>query len=164
MEISVRLAEIELDSVVNGPGVRTVLYTQGCKHQCKGCHNPSTWDFKGGKTWKYDEILEKLKKNKLSTGVTWSGGDPVYQSKDVYEINYKLKKLGYNIWLYTGFTFEYLIVKERKLLSTIDILVDGPFELEHKTLELPFVGSSNQRVIDIPFTLKREKIVLWNEK
>ena len=156
--VTVRLAAIEHDSVVNGEGVRTVLYTQGCSHHCKGCHNPRTWDFEGGRQFSYNEILKEVKQNKLSNGVTWSGGDPVYQENNVFLISKELKLLGYNIWLYTGFTYEYLLKFKPLLLSVVDVLVDGMFELDKKTLELPFVGSSNQRVIDVPTSFKEKRV------
>lgn len=150
----VKLRYIEHDSVVNGSGVRDVLWVQGCKHYCIGCHNPETWPFTGQKHY-FRDIIDKLSPFK---SVTWSGGDPVYQSYGVHVINSELKKLGYNIWLYTGFTWEYLIKFEPLILVNIDVLVDGKFEISKKTMDLPFVGSSNQRIIDVKKSLKSSSI------
>ena len=140
-----RIAAIEHDSVVNGVGCRTVIYTQGCKHKCVGCHNPSTWDFNAGYEMTLDEIYHEVKKNKLSKSITWSGGDPVYQLDEVLELSKRLKEEGYDIWLYTGFLYEEIQNK----LCYIDVVVDGLFEIDKRTLDIPFVGSSNQRIIHL---------------
>lgn len=150
-----RIAGLIEESIVDGPGVRFVVFTQGCPHGCPDCHNPDTHDFLGGYEIKIDEIVEKIKKNKLVDGVTISGGEPFCQVESVLELVKKLKNLGYNIVSYSGFTIEQLIQKSKKdkytreLLKLIDILIDGRFEKDKQDYTLKFRGSSNQRIIEM---------------
>lgn len=150
-----RIAGVEIESIVDGLGIRYTIFTQGCKHNCKGCHNPSTHDMNGGLDVSIIEIAQDILSVKSIDGVTLSGGDPIYQVKECNSLIEMLRsqRADLNFWVYTGFTLEQLIDKKDneidKLLNQIDVLVDGKFILEKKTLNKPFVGSSNQRVIDM---------------
>lgn len=168
--MKIRLAApLQNDSVVDGFGVRTVIWTQGCAHNCPFCHNPGTHDFNGGKEFTLDEIYEELDNLPKQDGITLSGGDPLYQIDAVTEIAKYAKKKGLNIWCYTGFTFEEIMKMNEKnpkyleFLSNIDVLVDGRFEIAKKSLNVLFRGSTNQRLIDMKKTLKYKKIVLVPE-
>ena len=162
-------ADLQSDSIVDGPGLRTVIWTQGCAHHCKGCQNPQTWDFEGGGLVPISMVLEAIDELEYQSGITFSGGDPMFQPEACNEIAEYCKKKGYNIWTYTGFTFEKILEmsKEkpiyREFLSNIDVLVDGPFIQEQRDLSLLFRGSRNQRLIDVPKTLETGEIVLLNE-
>lgn len=168
----VRLAhKMTRDSIVDGPGLRAVIWTQGCKHNCKGCHNPATHDFNSGFLMDTLDIASELETLKLNRGITFSGGEPFEQPLECLEIAKKAKELGLNIWCYTGYTFEELIntaspkYKEGWLefLKYIDVLIDGPFMLEKKNLLLRFRGSENQRILDIPRSLKFRMPVLHED-
>lgn len=153
----IRIADIEHDSVVNGPGVRTVVYVQGCKHNCANCHNPSTHDFSGGRSISIRELIQEVLRNKFKC-VTWSGGDPVYRAMSIYVANAELKQYNFNIWSYTGFTIEQLLLREHTydtipFLSNIDVLIDGPYIDSKQSLEFPFRGSVNQRIVLVKPTL-----------
>lgn len=164
--MKVRLAApLQVDSVVDGEGIRTVLWFQGCPRQCKGCHNPETLDPKGGKEFSTDEIIEKVLAED-SKNITFSGGDPFNQSKALLEIAKALKQEGFNIWSYTGYLFEQIIKdgEMKKVLPYLDVLVDGPFIIDEKSLDVPFRGSRNQRLIDVSKTLENEKVVLYKTK
>ncbi len=141
-----RISGITDDSIVDGPGVRTVIFTQGCRHFCPGCHNPETWPFEGGREYSPAELLAYLEERCYTRRVTFSGGDPVYQ-EDLAETLRLLKERGYHTMVYTGFTWEEL--PDRGFLQYTDVLVDGPYNEALKTLDIPFVGSSNQRIIDV---------------
>ena len=165
--MKIRLAaELQSDSIVDGEGIRTVLWTQGCPHHCPGCHNSETWDFNDGALIDIEEIKEKLKTLKIQDGLTFSGGDPMCQAEACYEIAKYAKSLNMNIWCYTGYTFEQLMLlgKSNKhimdFLSTIDVLVDGRFVKEEKSQDAIFRGSKNQRIIDVPKSLKKNKVCL----
>lgn len=161
--MKIRLAaELQPDSIVDGVGVRTVLWTQGCPHHCKGCHNPSTHDFQGGALVDVETVIEELRKIKNQDGITLSGGDPVCQSEACYEIAKAAHQMGLNVWCYTGFTYDAMLKdpKQRKLLSEIDVLVDGKFILEERSLDLYFRGSRNQRIIDVSRSLLEDRVVL----
>lgn len=161
--MKIRLAaDLQPDSIVDGEGVRTVLWTQGCPHNCKGCHNPQTHDFNGGVEVDVEEVIEALREIKNQDGITLSGGDPVCQSEACYEICKAAHEMGLNVWCYTGFTYEVMLLseKKRKLLEQIDVLVDDKFILEEKSYDLYFKGSRNQRIIDVQRSLKEERVVL----
>ena len=143
-----RVLNIINGTIVDGEGLRTSIYFAGCKRHCKGCHNPKSWDFNGGKDMTIDEILQIIKENRFN--VTYSDGDPLYQNlDDLVLLSKKIHDLGHNIWLYTGFTIEELKKDSKydKILDNIDVIVDGPFIEEKKDLTLKFRGSSNQRII-----------------
>lgn len=166
----IRLAsDLQSDSIVDGPGLRTVIWTQGCGHKCNGCQNPQTWDHNGGGLVPLDMVKEAIDELECQTGITFSGGDPMYQPYQCTELAKYCKKKGYNIWVYTGFTYEKLMEMAKKdkiyleFLKYIDVLVDGPFILKERNLSLLFRGSSNQRLIDVPKSLKENKVVLFDE-
>lgn len=160
--MNIRIAGLVNDSIVDGPGFRFTVFTQGCPHQCEGCHNPQTHDFQGGEDADTEEIITRIRKNPLLDGVTLSGGEPFCQCEACTEIAAAAKKMGLNVWSYSGYTFEELISgKEewRMLLREIDVLVDGRFELDKRTLECRFRGSWNQRLIDVPASLAQGKAI-----
>ncbi len=162
-------ADLQTDSIVDGPGLRAVLWTQGCSHHCKGCQNPQTWDFNGGGLVPITEVFKAIDELEYHTGLTLSGGDPLYQVSECLEIVKYARKKGLDIWVYTGFTWEELMkmAQEKKVyldfLKLVDVLVDGRFILEERDLSLLFRGSKNQRLIDVQKTLSKGEIVLIDE-
>lgn len=162
-------ADLQTDSIVDGPGLRAVLWTQGCNHHCKGCQNPQTWDFEGGGLVPIKDVLDAIDELEYHTGLTLSGGDPLYQVNECLEIIKYARKKGLDIWVYTGFTYEEILKMAKKnkvyteFLENIDVLVDGRFILKERDLSLLFRGSRNQRLIDMPKTLKSNEIVLLDE-
>lgn len=160
-----RIAGTVNDSIVDGPGIRFAIFTQGCPHHCEGCHNPHTHDFEAGELVTLESLLEKVKANPLLDGVTYSGGEPFCQAEQLYILGTEIKKLGLNIVTYTGYTFEYLTEHANsqnyynELLSVTDYLVDGPFELDKRNILLRFKGSSNQRIINVKKSLAEKKAV-----
>lgn len=158
----IRLYSIVEESIVDGPGVRYVLFTQGCFHSCIGCHNPQTHAFKGGRLVEIDWIFYEIRKNPLISGVTFSGGEPFLQSTVLAILAKKLKEVGYHLLCYTGFIFEQLVTDKQymELLEHLDIIIDGPFILEEKSLLLRFQGSRNQRVIDVPQSLLQHETIV----
>ena len=161
--MEIRLAsDLQPDSIVDGEGIRTVIWTQGCSHNCKGCHNPSTHDFKGGFSVDISEINDEISRLEGQEGITFSGGDPMFQAEACTEIAKFAKEMGLDIWCYTGFKFEDLIniPKFKRFLEYIDVLVDGKFIEEEKSLNLDFRGSRNQRIIDVKASLKKGKAVI----
>lgn len=153
---------LQPDSIVDGEGIRTVIWTQGCEHHCPGCHNQITWDFNQGQKFKIEEINKQLDKLEGQTGITFSGGDPLYQVKACTQIAKHAKKIGLNVWCYTGFIYENLLKDSKNIefLKYVDVLVDGPFILKERTLNYDFRGSKNQRIIDVQKSLKQNKTVL----
>lgn len=163
--MELRIAGTVNDSIVDGDGLRFTIFTQGCPHHCKGCHNPQTHDFNGGEVTETSLLLEKIKGNPLLDGVTFSGGEPFCQAEQLAELGRQIKKLGLNIVTYTGYTFEQLYAERDKngwgdLLSATDILIDGQFVEELKDWEVKFRGSSNQRYIDCQKSLEKGTVVL----
>jgi len=158
MDGEIRIAGTVKDSIVDGPGLRFTLFTQGCPHHCPGCHNPNTHDLGGGKIATLDEIYKELKSDKGITGVTFSGGDPFWQAKKLLPLAKQIKEDGYELAMYSGWTFEQLnddiVPGAKELLAYADILVDGRFILEQKSLELSFRGSKNQRIVDVQKSLQ----------
>lgn len=162
--MKIRLSSpIVTDSVVDGRGLRTVIWCQGCPHGCMGCHNPDTHGSMGGFEYSIDELVQEVLAVQMQSGVTFSGGDPMMQAASCVSIANRLKESGTNIWCYTGFTFEELLNKPDCLefLQYIDVLVDGKFDLALKSYELLFKGSANQRIIDVPESLKQNKVILY---
>ena len=150
------LAGIVGDSIVDGPGIRTTIFCQGCPHHCPGCHNPETWAFGCGTDMEEETILEIIRSNPLCRGVTFSGGEPFAQAESFSKLARLLKAAGKEVASYSGYTFEELLSgtdAQKELLSIIDVLIDGPFLMAEKTLELPFRGSRNQRILDVPKSL-----------
>jgi len=150
------LSNIITDSIVDGPGIRTTIFSQGCPHHCPGCHNPSTWSFEGGTEMTEETVLEIVKSNPLCKGVTFSGGEPFVQAESFTKLAALLKAEGYEVASYSGFTFEQLqcgTPAQQKLLAHIDVLIDGPFILEQRSLSTIFRGSKNQRILNVPASL-----------
>ena len=168
--VKFRIAGFQEDSIVDGPGLRTVIFFQGCPHRCKGCHNPKTWDKKGGYLRNLEELMQRVHKNKLCKGVTFSGGEPLAQVHAVAELAERLKEEGYNIWCYTGYSWEMIMRwlhdaedtrSIRKLLKNIDVLVDGNYLEGQRSLDLKYRGSRNQRIIDVRSSMIMGKLVEW---
>ena len=163
-------ADLQTDSIVDGPGLRAVLWTQGCAHHCKGCQNERTWDFNGGGLVPIDLVKSAIDELEYQDGLTISGGDPMFQPQACLGIAKYAKEKGLNLWVYTGFTYEELIKLSKTnpvyldFLKVIDVLVDGRYVEEERDLSLLFRGSRNQRLIDVPKTLKSNKVVLFDEK
>ncbi|MBR0596525.1 anaerobic ribonucleoside-triphosphate reductase activating protein [Sinanaerobacter chloroacetimidivorans] len=152
---SLRIAGIVRESIVDGPGLRFVIFAQGCPHRCKGCHNESTHDFEGGYLCTLEKIISEIDKNPLLTGVTFSGGEPFCQPREFSLLGSEIKARGLDLIAYSGYTLEQLLEMKKEnsfidqLLHKIDSLVDGPFLLEERDLTLAFRGSKNQRMIDM---------------
>ena len=161
---SIRIAGVVRESIVDGPGFRFVVFCQGCPHGCPGCHNPATHDFAGGYDCELEKIIAAVDANPLLDGVTFSGGEPFCQPEAFYNLGVELKKRNLNLLAYTGYTYEELTSMEdesvNKLLSILDLLVDGRFVLEERDLTLLFRGSKNQRVIDMNLTREKNQVIL----
>ena len=155
---TIRLAGLIDESITDGPGIRYTIFTQGCNHRCVNCQNKGTWDFSGGKLASIEKVTNDIiKKSSYLDGVTFSGGDPMYQPLECLEIAKAIKaNTSLSIWCYTGFMFEELKGEQLKFLNYIDVLVDGMYEQEHRNLALKFRGSSNQRIIDIVKTMNNK--------
>lgn len=169
MESELRICGVEPESVVDGPGFRYVIFTQGCPHGCPGCHNPQTHDFAGGKTVGMDDLFRKICENPLLKGVTFSGGEPFCQPAPLAELAARIHARGLDVTVYTGYVYESLLARNDPeilaLLQETDLLIDGPFVEAEKDLTLRFRGSRNQRVIDMNRTRREGKPVLaaeWN--
>lgn len=170
--MKIRIAGTVGESIVDGPGFRYTVFTQGCPHGCKGCHNPHTHDYSGGFTADTDDILEEIKKDPLLDGVTFSGGEPFSQCVPLADLGRKIKAIDggrLNIISYTGYTFEYLLENAEKidgckeLMNVVDYLVDGRFIEEQRSLELKFRGSKNQRFIDMKSSLAAGKAIEFTD-
>lgn len=150
----VRIAGQKRHSSVNGPGVRYVLFMQGCTHNCSGCQNPETHDLMGGTEMTVQEVVEDILHTKYLDGVTLSGGDPLAQPEATKEIARMLKEEGMNIWLYTGYTWKQIMEGRageaaKEVLPYIDVLVDGPFIESLLSEDVIWRGSSNQHLINV---------------
>lgn len=167
MSQTIRIAGTIGESIVDGPGMRYVIFTQGCPHHCPGCHNPETHDFAGGTEMTTDGLLADIAKNPFIRAVTFSGGEPFCQPAPLTEIAAALKKQGYHVMSFTGYTFEELLALEdpavRALLNELDLLVDGRFIEAQRNIDLRFRGSENQRILDVPASLAAGQAV-WCEK
>ncbi|GAW92129.1 anaerobic ribonucleoside-triphosphate reductase activating protein [Calderihabitans maritimus] len=163
--MKLRIAGIVRESVVDGPGIRLVIFAQGCPHCCPGCHNPETHDPLGGQETTVEEIVEQVRQSRFIRGVTFSGGEPFYQAEAFSLLGRRIKELGKDIVTYTGYTFEEILALAEinpyfgELLQVSDWLVDGPFILAERDLNLPFRGSRNQRIIDVRRSLRQGKAV-----
>lgn len=166
--MDIRISGTVSESIVDGPGFRYTIFVQGCPHNCPGCHNPQTHDFEGGRIFDTDELFRECVDDPLNKGVTFSGGEPFSQAKELYELGKRFKERGYDLWCYTGWTMKELWKMAEseyyvgKLMSIIDVLVDGRFIEERKTLALPFRGSENQRLINMKMTLKENMVIEYN--
>lgn len=165
MKDAIRLSGIAYESLVNGPGIRRVFFSQGCNHNCNGCFNPETHDFSGGEEKNIKELIDDVCKNPIIKGITFSGGDPFERAEEFAYMAKAFKEKQLNIWSYTGYTFEYIINNLdkrsgwRDLLNNLDVLVDGRFEEDKAVEGLRFRGSNNQRIIDVKESLKTGKII-----
>ena len=164
----IKIAGIVEESIVDGPGIRFVIFTQGCPHKCVGCHNPQTHDFNMGRYENIDKLAQKIDENPLLSGITLSGGEPFLQSLELVQLIEKIKNKNLNVITYTGYTYEELIQSKNKnvldLLNKTDILIDGKFVLELKDENLMFRGSSNQRAIDVKRSIKENRIIEYDFK
>lgn len=157
-----RLTGIVNDSIVDGPGIRITIFCQGCPHHCYGCQNPETWNNTDGTLVDERKIVQIIEKNPLAKGVTFSGGEPFAQSESFGVLAELLKEKGYEVASYSGYTFEELVngTEEQKgLLKKIDVLIDGRYEEDKKSLNIIYRGSTNQRIIDVPKSLAQGKVV-----
>ena len=165
---TLRIAGIVKESIVDGPGIRYVIFTQGCPHHCEGCHNPQTHDFSGGEDADVGKILAEMFQNPILSGVTFSGGEPFCQAEALVPIAEVIKKKGKHLMIYTGYLLEQLQEMSnsavKRLLELADVIVDGPFILAEKNLTLSFRGSENQRVIDMVKTRKMGEVVLYRSE
>lgn len=161
-----KIAGLIKESIVDGPGIRMVVFAQGCVHNCEGCHNPHTHSFEGGKEVTVGEIIDIAKKNPLLDGITLSGGEPFEQAESFAGLAHEAKKAGLNVFTYTGYTFEHLTEQLEKkhgwkeLLSRSDFIVDGRFDKQKKNMLLKFRGSENQRIIDVPRSIRENKAII----
>ncbi len=156
------IIKIVQDTTVDGPGFRTAIYAAGCKHKCAGCHNPQSWNEGSGDEYTIDEILEKVKETEFSN-VTFSGGDPLMQVDAFTELARRIRnEIHKTIWCYTGYSYEYISSSPTlsKILPYLDVLVDGRYVDKLRNESLRFVGSSNQRLIDVPASLKEGATVV----
>lgn len=160
--MKMRIAGIVNDSCVDGPGLRYVVFLQGCLHHCIGCHNTQTHNPDGGYFKEVQEIIDDILSNSLLDGVTISGGEPFMQCDVLYELVKKLKATHYHIMIYSGYLFEEVLQldKGREILQLCDTLVDGKFIKNKRSLSLLYKGSSNQRIINLQMTFQRQQIVL----
>ena len=159
--MKIRMSGVVEESIVDGPGIRFTIFVQGCPHRCPGCHNPQTHDFLGGYDDDTDSLFEKIIKNPLLDGVTFSGGEPFCQARPLAELAVRLRAAGLGVMSYSGFTVEELIREASsenaymELLNSIDYLVDGRFVESLKSYECRFRGSTNQRIIDVKKTIEQ---------
>jgi len=167
-DVKINLSGIVKESIVDGPGIRYVLFTQGCPHKCEGCHNPQTHNSNCGNLTAIDEIISDIIKNPLLKGITISGGEPFMQAKQISKLISKLDRNKLDVIVYTGYEFESLINTSneyngfKSLLNNSDILIDGRFDINLKSDILPFRGSTNQRSIDCKESIKTGDTVLYS--
>ena len=162
-----KIANIVTDSIVDGPGLRLTIFTQGCIHNCLGCHNPDTHDLGGGQEISVEDIIQRIKESRLIEGITLSGGEPFLQAQDAALLARAAHDIGLTVWTYTGYHYEMIQGTQNPhwlaLLAETDVLVDGPFLESQKSYGIPFRGSKNQRLIDLKATQTRGEIVLWSK-
>jgi len=160
-----RIAGIAAESFIDGPGLRYVIFTQGCPHCCKGCQNPETWDYNGGEQMTVSElnrVIKRLAKNNYR-GITFSGGEPFLHVEELSQIAKTAHAMNWDIVTYTGYDYEDLISDKDKspLLYSTDILIDGKYIAELKDMSVPYIGSKNQRIIDVKKSLLANSVVLF---
>jgi len=160
---TINLAGFDDDSITNGPGLRAVVYAQGCPHRCPGCHNPQTHEFDVGENRTVEELFTRIRQNPLVKGVTFSGGEPLAQPEAFAALARLLREAHYEIAIYSGYTFEELLTLPdpavMELLKLADVLVDGPYRERERNILLRFRGSANQRILDLPASLARGEAV-----
>lgn len=157
-----QLMSLVVDTTVDGPGWRTSVYGAGCRHACPGCHNPETWDFAAGESVEVDELFERIAATEGN--VTFSGGDPMYQAEAFTALAERIVcELHRTIWCYTGFLYEEVArdAVMSRMLPWLEVLVDGPYIARLRDTGLLFRGSSNQRLVDVPQSLRRGEVVLY---
>ena len=159
-----RWAKIRTEDIANGPGFRVSIYVQGCNNHCPGCFNPETWDFEGGKEFT-DKVKSKfleLGKSKKIAGFSILGGEPLQQGKDMLDLVKEIKETypDKTIWMWTGCVYEELTPEQLDIVKYVDVLIDGRFDMEHRTPRSRYKGSFNQRVIDVAKTMEANKCVL----
>ena len=159
-----RVLHIVEGTSVDGPGLRTSIYLAGCRHHCPGCHNPESWNIGGGEERTLDELMEVIAYNEAP--VTFSGGDPLAQAEPLAHLIKRIKnELGYNVWCYTGYTWQQ-VTQQPELMEAvkqIDVLVDSPFLMAERDTKLRFRGSRNQRLIDVQATLAQGTLQEWSD-
>lgn len=159
--MQVRIAGLVPESFVDGSGIRFAIFMQGCLRRCEGCHNPNTHKLTDGNVIETEELLNRIEsRRKILSGITLTGGEPLLQFDAALDLASGAKSLGLNVWLYTGYRYEELTPAADALLNHVDVLVDGEFILAKRDLELPFRGSSNQRLIDLNATRRLNKLTL----
>jgi len=155
------------ESITDGPGLRYAIFAQGCPHYCTGCHNPESHSFTDGYLVQEEKVIDEILRNPLLDGVTLSGGEPFMQASEFSVIAAAVKAKGLNVIVFSGYTFEELLSlsEERKgyksLLDNTDVLIDGRFDIDRRSMDLRFRGSTNQRAIDVPLSLQTGSIVLF---
>lgn len=160
-----RMYGLEQNSYVDGPGIRMAIFFQGCLHKCEGCHNPGSWPMYGGEKVDTNDLMKKMANDPLLDGITLSGGEPFLQPQPALALARFARQRGLSVWCYTGYTFEQINEwqdNRKTLLQNIDVLVDGPFKLEENSLDIPWRGSRNQRLIDVKKSLEKGEVVLYD--
>ena len=166
---TMRIYGVVTDSIVDGPGYRTAVFAQGCPHHCPGCHNPESHDPDGGTDWTLDAVEAKFTGNPLLDGITLTGGEPFQQPAACAELARRAHEKGLNVWTFSGYLYEKLLELAAEdeavsdLLARTDVLVEGPFLLAERSLELLYKGSRNQRIIDLNKTRAEGGIVLYTQ-
>lgn len=165
--IKLRIAGLVPESIVDGPGIRLALFVQGCPHGCAGCHNPASHDPAGGTVISVSNLLARISAARFIDGVTFTGGEPFEQARPLALLAREILQMGLNLVIYSGYTFEELLEMSRRdpdvrhLLESGFLLIDGPYIENEKDLALPFRGSRNQRLLDLPLSLRHESPVIW---
>lgn len=165
--MEIRIAGTVNDSYVDGPGCRYSIFTQGCPHHCPGCHNPQSHDFQGGRIVDTDDIIRQMRENPMLDGITLTGGEPFCQPEACRILVEEARALKLNVWSYSGWTYEELLASgdpaRVSLLCSLDVLVDGRFVLEERSLSLQWRGSRNQRLVDVQKSLSEGRVCLWEQ-
>lgn len=159
--MKIRIADIVQESFVDGPGIRFTIFAQGCSHKCKGCQNPKTHDYNAGRLVEVSDIIQLIESDPLIDGVSFSGGEPFDQALSFWELACKIKEKGLSIIVWSGYTYEQILQRPDmyQLLSVIDYLVDGEFQIDKRSLNLKWKGSYNQRLIDVQRSLEEARVV-----
>ena len=161
--MTIQLMKLVVDTTVDGPGWRTSVYSAGCRHACRGCHNPETWSMTAGEAVEVDELFDRIAATEGN--VTFSGGDPMYQVEAFALLAERIvTEMHRTIWCYTGFTYEEVAADAamRRLLPWLEVLVDGPFVESLRDTNLLFRGSSNQRLVDVQRSLAEGHVVIYD--
>ena len=164
-----RIAGITHESIVDGPGIRVVVFMQGCNQACSHCHNPESWSLDSGKEYTVRQVIRTIKKpgpsRKPIKGVTFSGGEPFLQAGELAQVAFEAHRIGWDVTTYTGYTYEELAARAdadiQALLKFTDYLIDGPYIHEQRDLSLKFRGSGNQRIINMDATRKKGRVMLY---